>query len=98
MGRLDECTGRVYAGILVGFIRKDYRRVAEVHFEAGYVSADRDIDEFAQALRSVGEPIFGMDANRISMARLLSYLFDVTPVSYSHTTLPTIPQWCTTVI
>ena len=62
----------------MGFIRKDYRRVAEVHFEAGYVPADRDIDEFARALRAVGEPIFGMDASRISMARLLSYLFEVT--------------------
>jgi ubiquinone biosynthesis protein len=62
----------------MGFIRKDYRRVAEVHFEAGYVPADRDIDEFARALRAVGEPIFGMDASRISMARLLAYLFEVT--------------------
>jgi len=78
MGRLDEYTRRVYAEILIGFIRKDYRRVAEVHFEAGYVPGDRDIDEFARALRSVGEPIFGMDASRISMARLLSYLFEVT--------------------
>ncbi len=78
MGRLDEYTRRVYAEILIGFIRKDYRRVAEVHFEAGYVPADRDIDEFARALRSVGEPIFGMDASRISMARLLHYLFEVT--------------------
>ncbi len=78
MGRLDEYTRRVYAEILFGFIRKDYRRVAEVHFEAGYVPADRDIDEFARALRSVGEPIFGMDATRISMARLLAYLFEVT--------------------
>jgi ubiquinone biosynthesis protein len=78
MGQLDEYTRRVYAEILFGFIRKDYRRVAEVHFEAGYVPADRDIDEFARALRSVGEPIFGMDATRISMARLLSYLFEVT--------------------
>ncbi len=78
MGRLDEYTRRVYAEILFGFIRKDYRRVAEVHFEAGYVPADRDIDEFARALRVVGEPIFGMDASRISMARLLSYLFEVT--------------------
>jgi len=78
MGRLDEYTRRVYAEILFGFIRKDYRRVAEVHFEAGYVPADRDIDEFARALRSVGEPIFGMDATRISMARLLTYLFEVT--------------------
>ncbi len=78
MGRIDEYTRRVYAEILMGFIRKDYRRVAEVHFEAGYVPPDRDIDEFARALRAVGEPIFGMDASRISMARLLSYLFDVT--------------------
>ncbi|MEO1677472.1 MAG: 2-polyprenylphenol 6-hydroxylase [Pseudomonadota bacterium] len=78
MGRIDEYTRRAYAEILFGFIRKDYRRVAEVHFEAGYVPADRDIDEFARALRSVGEPIFGMDASRISMGRLLAYLFEVT--------------------
>ncbi|PZX15056.1 2-octaprenylphenol hydroxylase [Palleronia aestuarii] len=78
MGRLDEYTRRVYAEILFGFIRKDYRRVAEVHFEAGYVPADRDVDEFARALRAVGEPIFGMDATHISMGRLLNYLFEVT--------------------
>lgn len=78
MGRIDEYTRRVYAEILMGFIRKDYRRVAEVHFEAGYVPADRDVGEFAQALRSVGEPIFGMEASRISMGRLLAYLFEVT--------------------
>jgi ubiquinone biosynthesis protein len=52
--------------------------VAEVHFEAGYVSPDHDVDEFARALRSVGEPIFGMEASRISMGRLLNYLFEVT--------------------
>lgn len=78
MGRIDEYTRRVYAEILIGFIRKDYRRVAEVHFEAGYVPSDQDVDEFARALRAVGEPIFGMDASRISMARLLAYLFEVT--------------------
>ncbi|MFC2968481.1 2-polyprenylphenol 6-hydroxylase [Acidimangrovimonas pyrenivorans] len=78
MGRIDEYTRKVYAEILFGFIRKDYRRVAEVHFEAGYVPADRDMEAFASALRAVGEPIFGMDASRISMARLLSYLFEVT--------------------
>ncbi len=78
MGHIDEYTRRVYAEILFGFIRKDYKRVAEVHFEAGYVPADKDVDEFARALRAVGEPIFGMDATRISMARLLSYLFEVT--------------------
>ena len=78
MGRIDEYTRRVYAEILIGFIRKDYRRVAEVHFEAGYVPADRDIDEFAQALRAVGEPIFGMNATQMSMGHLLAYLFEVT--------------------
>ncbi|SEL28777.1 2-octaprenylphenol hydroxylase [Roseivivax marinus] len=78
MGHIDEYTRRVYAEILYGFIRRDYERVAEVHFEAGYVPADRDRDEFARALRAVGEPIFGMDATRISMARLLAYLFEVT--------------------
>ncbi|TVR48348.1 MAG: 2-polyprenylphenol 6-hydroxylase [Rhodobacteraceae bacterium] len=78
MGRIDGFTRRAYAEIIFGFIRKDYRRVAEVHFEMGYVPADRDIDEFARALRAVGEPIFGMDARHISMAKLLAYLFEVT--------------------
>ena len=78
MGHIDEYTRRVYAEILFGFIRRDYKRVAEVHFEAGYVPADRDVEEFARALRAVGEPIFGMDATHISMGRLLTYLFDVT--------------------
>jgi len=78
MGHIDEYTRQVYAEILYGFIKRDYRRVAEVHFEAGYVPADRDVDEFARALRAVGEPIFGMDASRISMGSLLSYLFEVT--------------------
>ncbi|KEJ90596.1 2-polyprenylphenol 6-hydroxylase [Sulfitobacter donghicola] len=78
MGHIDEYTRRVYAEILYGFIRKDYKRVAEVHFEAGYVPADKDVDEFARAIRAVGEPIFGMDADHISIARLLAYLFEVT--------------------
>src|SRR6056297_1603028 len=78
MGHIDEYTRHVYAEILYGFIRRDYRRVAEVHFEAGYVPPDQDVDEFARALRAVGEPIFGMDATRISMGGLLSYLFEVT--------------------
>jgi len=78
MGQIDEYTRRVYAEILMGFIKRDYRRVAEVHFEAGYVPADRDVNEFALALRAVGEPIFGMNATQISMARLLAYLFEVT--------------------
>ena len=78
MGRIDVYTRRVYAEILIGFLRRDYRRVAEVHFEAGYVPATQDIDQFAQALRSIGDPIFGQSSANISMARVLAHLFDVT--------------------
>ena len=78
MGEIDEYTRRIYAEILYGFIQRDYRRVARVHFEAGYVPRDRDEAQFARALRAVGEPIFGADASRISMANLLAYLFEVT--------------------
>ncbi|MEM8740233.1 MAG: 2-polyprenylphenol 6-hydroxylase [Pseudomonadota bacterium] len=78
MGRIDAYTRRVYAEIIMGFLRRDYQRVAEVHFEAGYVPRDRDVQLFAQTLRSIGEPIFGQEADKISMARLLAHLFDVT--------------------
>lgn len=78
MGEIDEYTRRVYAEILMGFIRRDYDGLARVHFEAGYVPRDRDPAAFSRALRAVGEPIFGADATRISMANLLGYLFEVT--------------------
>ena len=78
MGYIDEYTRRVYAEILYGFIKRDYKRVAEVNFEAGYVTMDRDVEDFANALRAVVEPIFGMDAANISMGKLLAYLFEVT--------------------
>ncbi|MEM6971688.1 MAG: AarF/UbiB family protein [Pseudomonadota bacterium] len=78
MGRLDLITRRHFAEILYGFVTRNYRRVAEVHIEAGYVPADRDVDEFALALRSIAEPIFGQDVSRISMARLLAYLLETT--------------------
>jgi len=79
MGRLSRAERRFLAEILFGFIRRDYRRVAEVHFEAGYVPAERhSVDDFAQALRAIGEPIHGQRASDISMARLLTLLFEVT--------------------
>jgi ubiquinone biosynthesis protein len=78
MGRIDPLTRRYYAEILYGFLERDYRRIAEVHFEAGYVPADQDIELFTQSLRAIGEPIFGQDVSRISMARLLAHLFEVT--------------------
>jgi len=77
-GRLSRPERRFLAEILFGFITRNYRRVAEVHFEAGYVPADQDVDVFAQAIRAIGEPIHGHDASEISMARLLTQLFEVT--------------------
>ena len=79
-GRLSKQDRRFLAEILYGFINRDYRRVAEVHFEAGYVPADKDVASFAQALRAVGEPIYGATADEIQMGGLLSLLFDITEV------------------
>jgi ubiquinone biosynthesis protein len=78
MGRLDRDTRFFLADMLVGFLTGDYRRVAEVHFEAGYVPQGRSVDEFAQACRSIGEPILGRPLAEISIARLLAQLFRVT--------------------
>ncbi len=78
VGRLDHEQRRFLAEILWGFLRRDYRRVAEVHIEAGYVPARHSIDAFAQALRAVGEPIFGRPAREVSMGRLLGQLFEIT--------------------
>lgn len=77
-GRLGQAERRFLAEILFGFITRNYRRTAEVHFEAGYVPAHHDIDSFAQALRAIGEPIHGRNASQISMGRLLTQLFEVT--------------------
>ncbi|MCI4645736.1 MAG: 2-polyprenylphenol 6-hydroxylase [Hyphomonadaceae bacterium] len=78
IGRIGQAERRFLAEILWGFIRRDYTRVAEVHFEAGYVPADQSVGEFAQALRSVGEPIHGKNAEEVSMGRLLLQLLDYT--------------------
>jgi ubiquinone biosynthesis protein len=77
-GRLGKKERRYLAEILYGFIVRDYRRVAEVHFEAGYVPSKHDVAAFAQAIRAIGEPIHGQSAETISMARLLTLLFEVT--------------------
>ena len=80
MGRLGLKERRFLAEILLGFIRRDYRRVAQVHFEAGYVPARHSVEDFAQALRAIGEPIHDRRADEISMARLLTLLFEVTAI------------------
>lgn len=78
MGRLNPKERRFLAEILYGFIRRDYRRAAEVHFEAGYVPAHHSVDAFTQAIRAIGEPIHNRKAEDISMAKLLTLLFEIT--------------------
>ena len=78
MGRLDKNNRKFLAEILYGFIKRDYVKVADVHFQAGLVPQDASRDEFAQALRSVGEPIFGQTIKDISGGNLLAQLFEIT--------------------
>ena len=80
MGRLGQKERRFLAEILFGFIRRDYRRVAEVHFEAGYVPKIHRVEDFAQAIRAIGEPIHARRADEISMAKLLTLLFEITAI------------------
>ncbi len=78
LGRLGQAERRYLAEILYGFLERDYRRVAQSHFDAGYVPAHHSVDSFAQALRAVGEPIFGRPAQDVSMGQVLAQLFDIT--------------------
>jgi ubiquinone biosynthesis protein len=80
MGRLGPKERRFLAEILFGFITRDYHRVAQVHFDAGYVPRHHSVDAFAQAIRAIGEPIHNRSAEDISMAKLLTLLFEVTSI------------------
>jgi ubiquinone biosynthesis protein len=84
MGRLDEGARQTFAEIIYGFITRDYRRTAEVHFSAGYVPEGHSVEAFAQALRAVGEPLFGKNAANVDMSRVLQQLFDVTALFDMH--------------
>ena len=66
MGRLDKNNRKYLAEIFYGFIQRDYTKVAECHFLAGLVPANTSKDDFAQARRSIGEPIFGQSIKDIS--------------------------------
>src|SRR5260370_18133238 len=78
MGRIDEDTRSYLAELLVAFLRRDYRAVAEVQFRAGYVPSDQSRDMFAQPCRSTGEPLFGKPSHAISIARLVAQMLPVT--------------------
>jgi ubiquinone biosynthesis protein len=78
MGRLGPKERRFLAEILFGFITRDYYRTAQIHFDAGYVPRHHSVESFAQAIRAIGEPIHNRTAEDISMAKLLTLLFEVT--------------------
>ena len=78
IGRLDKRTKIYLAEILKGFVERDYNSIAEVHRRAGYISRNVSLDDFAQACRSVGEPIVGVSTDDISIAKLLTHLFEIT--------------------
>lgn len=88
MGRLDRATRYFLADMLLATLARDYRRLAQVHVDAGFLPAGQSQDLFAQALRSVCEPIFGRPLQRISFARLLGQLLSLTE-SFS---MPVQPQ------
>lgn len=78
MGRIGKRERRFLADILYGFITRNYRLVAQRHFDVGYVPAHHSVDDFALAIRSIGEPLHGRTAADISMARVLGQLFTIT--------------------
>ena len=78
MGRLDRETRYYLADMLMGFLRRDYKAVADVHFRAGYIPPNQSRAAFALALRAIAEPIFDRPLHDISIARLLGLLFQVT--------------------
>lgn len=78
IGRLGIVERRYLAEILWGFLQRDYRKVAQTHFDAGYVPAHHSVESFAQALRAVGESVFGRAASQVAMSRVLTQLFEIT--------------------
>jgi ubiquinone biosynthesis protein len=78
MGRIDRRARVWLAEILYGLITGNYRRVAEIHFEAQYVPPHHNVEEFATALRAAGEPIRGLPVKQISVGRMLESLFSIT--------------------
>ena len=78
MGRVTRRQRVFMADTLVGFLRRDYRRVADAHFEIGYVPPGQSRALFTQALRAIGEPVLDKSLNEISVGRLLEQLFRTT--------------------
>jgi ubiquinone biosynthesis protein len=78
MGRIDRRARSWLAEILYGLTTGNYRRVAEIHFEAQYVPSYHSVEEFATALRAVGEPMRGKPVSELSVGQMLDGLFAIT--------------------
>ena len=78
MGRVNRQARLWLAEILHGLITGNYARVAEIHFEAGYVPPHHNLAEFTTALRAVGEPIRGLPVKDVSIGQMLDGLFAIT--------------------
>ena len=78
MGRINRQARYWLAEILYGLTTGNYRRVAEIHFEAQYVPDYHSVEEFATALRAVGEPMRGKPVSELSVGQMLDGLFAIT--------------------
>jgi ubiquinone biosynthesis protein len=75
MGTLNEVDKNYLAQNFLAFFKRDYRRVATAHIEAGWVPAHTRVDEFEAAIRTVCEPIFDRPLKDISFGKTLLRLF-----------------------
>lgn len=80
MGRIKKQERRFLANLIYGFIKRDYYKIAKLHFDIGYVPKTQSVDEFALALRSIGEPLQGQMSRDISMAKMLGQLLAITEI------------------
>jgi len=77
MGKIDKKTRIAVAEVLIGFLHRNYQKVAEIHVEAGFVPKETNIDDLALSCRKIGEMIVGVDVKDISIAKLLTALIDL---------------------
>ena len=78
MGSLSDQDQRYLTENFLAFLNRDYRRVAELHVESGWVPGDTRVAEFEAAIRAVCEPIFDRPLKEISFGRVLVQLFGTT--------------------
>ena len=78
MGKLSNQDKKYVAQIIYGFIKKDYDYIAKMHYDAGYVPKGTNLKDFSLACRAIGQPISGLPAHKISVAKMLAHLFQVT--------------------